>query len=127
MLACGREIENYVLEIFLNFKGFCFETRTCCTMVEGVALLCIDMQNDFCLPDAILCVKGAMGCLPKVMEAVNKARSKKVPVIWVVREHHPSGTRIGGYFDETRCVGVSSRAATKDNNFESSAKYSVFT
>lgn len=55
------------------------------------ALVVIDMQNDFCLPNAILCVKGAMGCLPHVIEAVETARSFNIPIIWVIREHHPSG------------------------------------
>lgn len=55
------------------------------------ALLVIDMQNDFCLPGAVLCVQGAMQCLPQVIKAVELARQHKVPVIWVVREHHPSG------------------------------------
>eukprot|EP00959_Pyramimonas_sp_CCMP1952_P299116 6256866-Pyramimonas_sp.AAC.1 len=52
------------------------------------------MQNDFCLPDRALCVKGAMGCLDKVEEAVNFAREKKVPLFWVCREHDPSGCDI---------------------------------
>ncbi len=55
------------------------------------ALLVVDMQNDFCLPDAPLCVKGAMNCLPKVIQAVETARKSGSPVIWVVREHLPSG------------------------------------
>lgn len=55
------------------------------------ALICIDMQNDFCLPTAPLCVKGAMDCLPNVEHAVAHARSNSIPVIWVIREHHPTG------------------------------------
>lgn len=55
------------------------------------ALICIDMQNDFCLPNAVLCVKGAMGCLPKVVEAVGVARARGIPVVWVIREHDPEG------------------------------------
>lgn len=52
------------------------------------------LQNDFCLPGAVLCVKGAMGCVPKVIEAVQLARSRGVPVIWVIREHDPAGTDV---------------------------------
>jgi nicotinamidase-related amidase len=55
------------------------------------ALLVIDMQNDFCLPGAPLCVAGAMGCLPKVEEAVDHARRRDIPIIWVIREHHRTG------------------------------------
>ena len=65
------------------------------SMPSKRALLCIDMQNDFCLPDALLCVRGAMQCLPNVIKAVEVAREHEVPVIWVVREHHPSGRRGG--------------------------------
>ncbi|KAL4445816.1 hypothetical protein ABPG77_009015 [Micractinium sp. CCAP 211/92] len=55
------------------------------------ALLVVDMQNDFCLPDAVLCVKGAMGCLPNVIDAVDVARARGIPVVWVIREHDPEG------------------------------------
>ncbi len=60
-------------------------------MAATTCLLCIDMQNDFCLPEYPLCVAGALGCLPKVKEAVELARDKQFPVIWVIREHHASG------------------------------------
>ncbi len=55
------------------------------------ALLVIDMQRDFCEEGAPLCVAGAMDCLPRVEEAVRHARHLNIPVIWIVREHHPSG------------------------------------
>jgi len=58
------------------------------------ALIVIDMQNDFCLPDRVLCVRGALGCLPKVDQAVQSARSCGLPVFWVCREHDPSGCDI---------------------------------
>ncbi|CAG9464878.1 unnamed protein product [Pedinophyceae sp. YPF-701] len=57
----------------------------------GEALIVIDMQNDFCLPDAILRVNGAMDCLPQVVAAVEEARRRGTPVFWVIREHEPSG------------------------------------
>jgi len=58
------------------------------------ALICIDMQNDFLLPESPLCVKCGMACLPKVQEAVAKARANSVPIFWVIREHEPTGTDI---------------------------------
>ncbi len=56
------------------------------------ALLVIDMQKDFIqnsssgvfLPAGFLCASF-------VPYAVNCARKSNVPVIWVVREHEPSG------------------------------------
>jgi len=60
-------------------------------MSKNQALICIDMQNDFCLPGAPLCVQGAMACLPNVIRAIDAARRQSIPIIWVIREHHPSG------------------------------------
>eukprot|EP00955_Chlamydomonas_euryale_P016785 179286-Chlamydomonas_euryale.AAC.1 len=48
-------------------------------------------QNDFLLPESPLCVKCGMACLPKVQEAVAKARANSVPIFWVIREHEPTG------------------------------------
>lgn len=59
------------------------------------ALLCIDMQNDFCLEDAPLRVNGAMDCLPYCQRAVAHARKQGLPLIWVVREHDAQGARSG--------------------------------
>mmetsp|Transcript_18508 Transcript_18508/g.39752 ORF Transcript_18508/g.39752 Transcript_18508/m.39752 type:complete len:189 (+) Transcript_18508:93-659(+) len=63
-------------------------------MSSTQAIICIDMQNDFLLPESPLCVKGGLGCLPKVKEAIAAARAKHVPVFWVIREHDPSGLDI---------------------------------
>lgn len=58
------------------------------------ALVVIDMQNDFCLPGRALCVQGALGCLPKIAQAVTSARAFGVPIFWVCREHDASGCDI---------------------------------
>ena len=55
------------------------------------ALICIDMQNDFCLPGAPLQVAGAMACLPFCQTAVAAARRAGMPVFWVLREHDEQG------------------------------------
>jgi nicotinamidase-related amidase len=60
-------------------------------MPAGSALLVVDMQNDFCLPGAVLEVAGAMSCLPKVQEAVDAARRAGVHIIWVIRLHDKDG------------------------------------
>ena len=56
------------------------------------ALLIIDMQRDFVLPGAPLCVAGAYPSLPVVRELLDEARSRKWPVFHVVREHAPDGS-----------------------------------
>ncbi|KAL8189326.1 hypothetical protein R6Q57_028892 [Mikania cordata] len=55
------------------------------------ALLVIDMQNDFILPEASVCVDGGQAIVPNVIEAVEIARRRGFLVIWVVREHDPLG------------------------------------
>jgi nicotinamidase-related amidase len=61
------------------------------------ALLVIDMQNDFLLPDAPLCVANGMKCLPYVQQAVAAARRLGILVVWVIREHEPSGIDVERY------------------------------
>lgn len=60
-------------------------------MNDKQVLLCIDMQADFCQPGGPLFVAGAPDVVDAVRDAVDAARAKNVPVVWVVREHHPSG------------------------------------
>lgn len=55
------------------------------------ALLVIDMQNDFILPGGPMYVKGGAAIVPTVKQAVSFARSKGALIVWVLREHHPSG------------------------------------
>ncbi|GAA0185155.1 hypothetical protein LIER_32443 [Lithospermum erythrorhizon] len=55
------------------------------------ALLVIDMQNDFILAGAPMLVKGGEAIVPNVIKAVEVARTRRIPIIWVVREHDPLG------------------------------------
>ncbi|KAL0380457.1 UNVERIFIED_CONTAM: putative inactive nicotinamidase [Sesamum angustifolium] len=58
---------------------------------KNTALLVIDMQKDFILPGGPMHVKGGEAIVPNVIKAVEVARSRSIPVIWVVREHDPLG------------------------------------
>jgi nicotinamidase-related amidase len=61
---------------------------------DGCALLVIDMQNDFVINEnSPVFIKGGKECIPYVSHVVECARKANVPVIWVVREHEPSGLR----------------------------------
>ncbi len=62
--------------------------------LPAAALLVVDMQADFCMPSGALCVKGAMGCLARVVDAVEEARAAGMKIIWVVREHEPDGSDV---------------------------------
>ncbi|XP_031090463.1 probable inactive nicotinamidase At3g16190 isoform X2 [Ipomoea triloba] len=58
---------------------------------RSTALLVIDMQNDFILPSSPIHLRGGQAIVPNVIKAVEVARKRGIPVIWVVREHDPSG------------------------------------
>jgi len=60
----------------------------------SVALLVIDMQNDFCRPSAPLFVTGAPAILPTVRAVVDGFRALGAPVVWVMRRHRPDGSDV---------------------------------
>nr|GMD33789.1 probable inactive nicotinamidase At3g16190 isoform X1 [Ipomoea batatas] len=49
------------------------------------------LLNDFILPGGPMHVGGAQAIVPNVIKAVEVARNRDIPIIWVVREHDPSG------------------------------------
>lgn len=57
----------------------------------GKAILVIDMQNDFVLPGAPLCVAGAMSTVPAISEFLRFGRREGWLVIFVCRIHRASG------------------------------------
>jgi len=59
---------------------------------SSVALLTIDVQNDFTLTNAPLEVSGTMNVLPRIRELVLAFRSRKKPIIHVVRLYLPDGS-----------------------------------
>lgn len=60
----------------------------------STALIIIDMQNDFVLPGAPLCVRGAQPTVPTIRELLDQARAKGWHVIHVVREHLRDGSDV---------------------------------
>lgn len=58
------------------------------------ALITIDMQNDFCLPDAPFRVAAALDVVPVIRRAQDGCRAAGVPVIHVIRHHAPDGSDI---------------------------------
>ena len=58
------------------------------------ALIVIDMQNDFCQPEADLFVAGAPGIFQSLTAAVDGFRAAAVPVIWVTRVHRADGSDV---------------------------------
>ncbi|XP_041991554.1 probable inactive nicotinamidase At3g16190 isoform X3 [Salvia splendens] len=58
---------------------------------KNIALLVIDMQKDFIHPGGPVHVIGGAAIVPNVVKAVEQARIRQIPIIWVVREHDPLG------------------------------------
>jgi nicotinamidase-related amidase len=58
------------------------------------ALLIVDMQNDFVLPGAVLCVAGAQATIPVIAQAADWFRARGWPVVYVVREHAADGSDV---------------------------------
>ena len=61
---------------------------------HDVAILVIDMQNDFVKPGAVLCVDGALKTIPDINKLIEYGRSKNWKVIWIMRAHDPSGLNV---------------------------------
>ena len=61
---------------------------------SDVAILVIDMQNDFVLPGAVLCVAGAQATIPTIQELLSYGRQKGHHIIHVIREHRYSGADV---------------------------------
>ncbi|MCW7753878.1 cysteine hydrolase [Desulfobotulus sp. H1] len=60
------------------------------------ALMIIDMQNDFVLPEAPLCIEGAAATLPRIRELLDAFRSRGLPVVHVIRHHRADGVDAEG-------------------------------
>ncbi|MFR3458536.1 MAG: cysteine hydrolase family protein [Bilophila wadsworthia] len=60
----------------------------------NIALVIIDMQNDFVLPEAPLCVKGAQATVPTIQKLLDRARAEGWRVIHVIRQHRRDGSDV---------------------------------
>ncbi len=56
------------------------------------ALLIIDMQNDFVLPQSPLCVAGAFATIPVIKTLLNRARQEAWKIFHVIRQHCRDGS-----------------------------------
>ncbi len=63
-------------------------------MPANTALLIVDMQNDFVLPEAAATVEGARATIPIIALLREHARSHSWPVIHIVREHRADGSDV---------------------------------
>lgn len=59
---------------------------------KNIALLTIDMQNDFVLPGAISEIQGTYGVVPNISKLLQFARSKNITIIHVIRFYKADGS-----------------------------------
>ncbi|OYV47378.1 MAG: isochorismatase [Verrucomicrobia bacterium 21-51-4] len=64
------------------------------TQNAPIALVIVDMQNDFVLSGAPACIAGALATLPKISEALALWRKKHWPVVYLYREYRRDGSDI---------------------------------
>ncbi|XP_047961314.1 probable inactive nicotinamidase At3g16190 isoform X2 [Salvia hispanica] len=64
---------------------------------KHTVLLVIDMQKDLILPYSPAAVKGGEAIVPNVINAVEVARNRDIPIIWVVREHDSLGRDVESF------------------------------
>ena len=62
--------------------------------MNQIALLIIDMQNDFCLPGAPLEINSAQQVMPNIKAALEACRRFKIPVIHVFRNYSIDGSDV---------------------------------
>jgi isochorismate hydrolase len=55
---------------------------------HDVAIIVIDMQNDFVDPKGVLCVAGAKATIPTIQDLIKYGREKNWKIVYLVREHH---------------------------------------
>ncbi|BAF71885.1 cysteine hydrolase family protein [Sulfurovum sp. NBC37-1] len=58
------------------------------------ALIIVDMQNDFVLPNAPHCIEGAVPIIPNIQKVLYTFREKLLPVFHVYREYRADGSDI---------------------------------
>jgi len=62
--------------------------------MQRYALLVIDMQNDFVLPDGPLPVPQARAVIPEIRRVLDAFRDRGLPVFHIVRVHRPDGSDV---------------------------------
>lgn len=63
-------------------------------MNSSQALIIVDMQNDFVLPDAPASIAGAFESLPKIQQALQFWRERRWPIVYLYREYRRDGSDI---------------------------------
>ena len=65
-----------------------------CADWENSALITIDTQNDFTLPNSPFKITGTLGIVPKMRQVLYMFRSMRKPIIHVIRLYNPDGSNV---------------------------------
>ena len=61
---------------------------------QNSALITIDTQNDFTLPNSPFKITGTLGIVPKMHQVLDMFRSMHKPIIHVIRLYNPDGSNV---------------------------------
>jgi nicotinamidase-related amidase len=61
---------------------------------QNSALITIDTQNDFTLPNSPFKITGTLGIVPKMRQVLDMFRSMHKPIIHVIRLYNPDGSNV---------------------------------
>ena len=76
------------------------------------ALIVVDMQNDFLLPDAPLEVEDGRAIIPRVKRAIDFCRERGIRVVYTVHVHRADGSDLGLFRHNS---AIESGAALRDD------------
>ena len=71
------------------------DVATLVTHPERTALVVIDMQNDFVLPDGPVPAAGAVEIVPRIAEVIARARGASLPVVFTMEMHRADKSDFG--------------------------------
>jgi len=98
---------------------------------KKTALIIVDMQNDFVLPNAPQCIKGAVSVIPNIQKVLHTFREKSLPVFHVYREYRADGsdiekTRLDDFLNgEKYCVPRTKGCEIIDELFPREEEYRI--
>ena len=65
--------------------------------MKKIALIIIDMQNDFILPGSLAYVRNAEKTIPKIKEVLQFFREKNLPIFHIIREYFKDGSNVENF------------------------------
>jgi len=73
---------------------------------EATALLIVDMQNDFLLPESPVAAPGGLELVPAIARLAQRARAAGAPVLFTQEAHRPDRSDFGieAFFEPIHCV-----------------------